>query len=137
MKNFIKLYWVSTADHGADWFILAFNKRDAERYHEDKDDYDSGMARAELICILPEDQRDEYELKENNQRACYPSTETIKACGGKFLRNERELFHIENANEDVPMHNARVVQIRNKIFAEGMLMERMCKEHNNVPFFLN
>ena len=34
IKKQIKLYWVTTADHGEDWFIFAGSARQARAYQE-------------------------------------------------------------------------------------------------------
>ena len=48
-KHTVKLYWVTTADHDEDWFILAESARSAKRYHEYYEGYGAGDARARLI----------------------------------------------------------------------------------------
>lgn len=45
----IKLYWVTTADHGEDWFIFAGSDLQARSYHEHYEGYGKGDARARLI----------------------------------------------------------------------------------------
>ncbi len=48
-KQTVKLYWVTTADHDEDWFILAESARSARAYHEDYEGYGKGDARSRLI----------------------------------------------------------------------------------------
>ena len=45
----VKLYWVTTADHDEDWFIVAESARQARAYHEHYEGYGAGDARARLI----------------------------------------------------------------------------------------
>ena len=45
----IKLYWVTTADHDEDWFILAASARQARAYHEHYEGYGKGDASSRLI----------------------------------------------------------------------------------------
>src|SRR5207302_7237945 len=43
------LYWVTTRDHGEDWFILASTAQAARRYHTEYEGYSPGDTHAELI----------------------------------------------------------------------------------------
>ncbi len=44
-----KLYWVSTSDHGEDWFIIANNTKTACKFHEECEGYNYGYAKAKEI----------------------------------------------------------------------------------------
>ena len=48
-KQTIKLYWVTTSDHGEDWFIFSDSARQARSYHEDYEGYGKGDANSRLI----------------------------------------------------------------------------------------
>ena len=48
-KQAIKLYWVTTSDHGEDWFIFSYSARQARSYHEDYEGYGKGDANSRLI----------------------------------------------------------------------------------------
>jgi len=43
-KTPIHLYWVTTPDHGEDWFILARTPQAAAKFHDDYDGYDHSAA---------------------------------------------------------------------------------------------
>ena len=45
----VSLYWVTTADHSEDWFILAKSAGAAKRFHENYEGYNHGDAKARLI----------------------------------------------------------------------------------------
>ena len=47
------LYWVTTADHDEDWFIVARTARSAANFHEDYEGYDRYDAKAEKIMSVP------------------------------------------------------------------------------------
>ena len=49
IKQTIKLYWVTTADHAEDWFIFAGSDLQARSYHEHYEGYSKGDARSRLI----------------------------------------------------------------------------------------
>ena len=36
------LYWVTTDDHGEDWFVIAGSQEEAVRFHEQEEGYDPG-----------------------------------------------------------------------------------------------
>ena len=35
----MELYWVTTEDHGEDWFIVAISSKEAAKLHEDMEGY--------------------------------------------------------------------------------------------------
>src|ERR1019366_9439405 len=49
IKQTIKLYWVTTADHAQDWFIFAGSDLQARSYHEHYEGYGKGDASSRLI----------------------------------------------------------------------------------------
>lgn len=49
IKQTVKLYWVSTADHDSDWFIFAESAGQARSYHEHHEGYGEGDAGCRLI----------------------------------------------------------------------------------------
>jgi len=48
------LSWVTTEDHGEDWFIMAHTAKEAATFHEEREGYDIGDATAEKILEIPE-----------------------------------------------------------------------------------
>jgi hypothetical protein len=100
-KQAIKLYWVTTADHDEDWFILAESARQARAYHEYYEGYDKGDARSRLIVS-------DVTLKEF-QNGTPP-------CHAQF----QDLFQIGFKNAgSIP--NRRGVKFNGEIFREGIL----------------
>ena len=92
----MKLYWVETADHAEDWFIVARSKRRAARWHESAEGYGVGDAWASFVLPIP----GELEAEEG-----WPSQELLEACGARFERSE----------------TPRTVEIAGKRFVEGYL----------------
>lgn len=104
-KSKLKLYWVETSDHDEDWFIIARNKRSAERLHENFEGYDRGDAVAEYVVTLPDDLQ---ETKEG-----WPRNKLIIACGGKIVEHE------QNAMQEIMGSGMRAVRFGDRIFKEG------------------
>jgi hypothetical protein len=100
-KQSIKLYWVTTADHDEDWFILAESARSAKRYHEYYEGYGAGDARARLIVS-------NVTLKEF-QNGTPP-------CHAQF----QDLFQI-GFQDAGTIPNRRGVKFNGEIFREGIL----------------
>ena len=50
----VMLYWVTTADHDEDWFILAKSKHSAAKFHADYEGYGPREAVAEPILAAPD-----------------------------------------------------------------------------------
>ena len=73
-----KLYWVETADHDEDWFIVARSARDARRIHEVQEGYDRGDATATLVRTL-----------EEGAKEGWPSLETLMEYGMTIHRAEQ------------------------------------------------
>jgi hypothetical protein len=48
------LYWVTSDDHGEDWFVIAGSQEEAVRFHAQEEGYDPGDAIAEHIVDLPD-----------------------------------------------------------------------------------
>ncbi len=92
----MKLYWVTTEDHGEDWFIVATSPEEASKYHEDMEGYGQGDANAEEVLHIPEDVSAEIG---------WPSDELLVSVGATFLINEQ----------------SRVVEINGRKYCEGML----------------
>jgi hypothetical protein len=104
----MKLYWVTTEDHGEDWFIVATSPEEASKYHEDMEGYARGDAIAEEVLDLPEDVSAEIG---------WPSDELLISAGATFLINDQ----------------SRVVEIGGRKFCEGML-EATINEINDDLF---
>jgi hypothetical protein len=92
----LKLYWVSTADHSEDWFMIARTSAQARRLHETAEGYDAGDAVAELVCTLP--------AEHQGASAWYPSEEVLRACGAEFLP---------------PQDGTDIVRIAGKVYGAG------------------
>lgn len=92
----MKLYWVETADHAEDWFVVAPSKSRAESLHERYEGYERGDAEASLVAVVPQS---------HEAPMGWPSNELIEACGLRILRHE----------------TPRVVEIGGKKFTEGYL----------------
>ena len=45
----MNLFWVTTSDHGEDWFVIAHSAQEAATFHKDVEGYDPGDATAEMI----------------------------------------------------------------------------------------
>ena len=100
-KQSIKLYWVTTADHDEDWFILAESARSAKRYHEYYEGYGAGDAQARLIV------RDVRLAKfTNGEPPCHAQMRELLALG------------FEDAGS-VP--NQRSMRFEGKTYTEGIL----------------
>lgn len=90
------LCWVTTEDHGDDWFIVASNAQEAIRFHEDIEGYNIGDATAEMIMKIPEGLTTEVG---------WPSEEILRACGA-----------------NIQTHGlTRIVEIGDRKFCEGLL----------------
>jgi hypothetical protein len=94
------LYWCSTEDHTADWFVVAWGSEEAAAMHEDLESFDKGEADAELVCEVPEAA---YDLVSEAGR---PAAGLIEACGGEFLPNQGDF-------------DCRVVKIAGNVYVEG------------------
>jgi len=92
----LKLYWVTTADHSEDWFIVARNAAQARRRHEDAEGYDRGDAEAEFVCRLP--------ARFQEADAVWPTKEMLRACGAEPVPNQ---------------DGADVVRIAGKVYVAG------------------
>lgn len=104
----MKLYWVTTEDHGEDWFVVATSPEDASKYHENMEGYGPDEAKAEEVLNIP---------KNVSAETGWPSDELLLAVGAKFLINDQY----------------RVVEIGGKRFCEGML-EATINEINDDLF---
>jgi hypothetical protein len=103
----MKLYWVTTEDHGEDWFIVATSPEEASKYHENMEGYGSNEATAEEVLDIPV-----YVSAETG----WPSDELLLAVGAKFLMNDQY----------------RVVEIGGKRFCEGMLDATINEINDNL-----
>lgn len=94
----MRLYWVETADHCEDWFIVAGDYEEAAIFHEDNEGYLRGDACAEEIIAIPDGVETE---------TGWPSEEVLLAVGAKYIDQGA----------------ARVVEIDGRRFCEGLLEE--------------
>jgi len=92
----MNLYWVTTSDHGEDWFVISHSAREAATFHEDFEGYDIGDATAELVMEIPD---------EVTTDIGWPSEDVLKACGGTIISHGP----------------ARVVRIGERTFSEGLM----------------
>lgn len=110
-RSSLKLYWVETADHHEDWFVIARTARDARRFFEETEGYDSGDATSRLVGHLPEELQSEvgnwWTAREVGPftSPCWPSEAHLKACGGVYLMKD----------------DTRVVLLGGRAYAEGLL----------------
>jgi hypothetical protein len=93
----VNLYWVETADHAEDWFVVARSEKRAARWHERAEGYDGdGEAWATFVVPVPGN----IQAPEG-----WPTHELLAACGARLLRVE----------------TPRVVDIDGRRFVEGYL----------------
>lgn len=92
----MKLFWVTTEDHGEDWFVIATNAKEACNFHEEQEGYDPGDITAEMILEIPDDITVDIG---------WPTHEVLRACGANFL--------VDGI--------ARVVEIGERKFCEGLM----------------
>ena len=92
----MNLYWVTTEDHGEDWFIVSNSAEEAATFHEDAEGYDPGDASAELIMTIPDGVTAD---------TGWPSEEMLTACGATIVTDEP----------------TRVVKICERTFCEGLM----------------
>ena len=92
----MNLYWVTTEDHGEDWFVIASSSQEAASFHENVEGYDIGDATAELIMEIPADITTD---------TSWPSDDVLRSCGAEIVADEP----------------ARVVKIANRTFCEGLM----------------
>lgn len=102
MNKRLKLYWVTTADHGEDCFIVSSSARKAAIFHEDNEGYDPGEAHAEKILDIPPD----IPCQSGD-----PSDELLISVGASFITVDQ----------------SRVIEINGRKFCEGM-MDALHKE---------
>jgi hypothetical protein len=101
----MNLYWITTPDGYENWFAFAKTKRQVEKFHENAEGFDNNYANAELVCRIPKELCDRYEL--TAEGAGWPSNELLKELGGKF------------DTED----NPRIINFFGKVFIEGTFTE--------------
>lgn len=92
----LKLYWVTTEDHGEDWFIIAASNHEAGELHENLEGYSAGDATSEKVLDIP--------IGIPTEKG-WPSEDLLKALGAKFYLTG----------------DARVVEIAGRLFSEGLL----------------
>jgi len=90
----MKLYWVSTSDHDADWFVAAENAPNAIAFYADAEEYDVRKAAAELVMDIP---------AEASIEQGWPPDGLLLALGAEFVY------------ESMP----RVVALNGRIYVEG------------------
>jgi len=101
IKEQIKLYWVTTADHDEDWFIFAESARQARSYHEHYEGHAKGASRARLIVS-------DVTLKEfmNGTPPCHAQFEDLVQIG---------------CQSSGSISNRRRAGLNGEIFREGIL----------------
>ncbi|MFC1866516.1 hypothetical protein ACFL0H_00020 [Thermodesulfobacteriota bacterium] len=72
----MNLYWVTTKDHGEDWFIVANNAEEAAAFHVVMEGYEPGDASTEIILEIPEGITVEVG---------WPPEELLQSCGANIL----------------------------------------------------
>ena len=77
----MNLYWVTTEDHGEDWFIVANTAEEAATFHEKQEGCDYGDATAEMILKIPEGITAELG---------WPSDEVLRSCGANIIADGLE-----------------------------------------------
>lgn len=92
----MKLYWVTTEDHAEDWFVVAYNAREASSYHEDVEGYEPRDATAEMVMEIP---------NEIITDIGWPSDQVLRCCCANIL--------VKGA--------ARVVEIGTRRFCGGLV----------------
>jgi hypothetical protein len=98
----LKLYWCSTQDHAADWFVVAHRRIQATRFFRDRAGYDEGEVSAELVLVLSDEFHDD-------QYRGWAEAELLRACGATFVRSE----------------TPRVAELQGVRYSEGMLDHRI------------
>lgn len=91
----MKLFWLETADHCNDWFIIAPQKQDAVQWFADAEGYAEYEVAASWVCDLPQ--------------------------GGDFATGwpHQRMFDVLNAHIEIE-EGARVVRIAGKTYKEGI-----------------
>lgn len=92
----MKLYWVTTEEHGEDWFVVAYNAKEAATFHGDVEGYGPGEASAEMVKEIPD---------EIAADLGWPSDEVFRSCGANLL----------------VQGPARIVEIAGRKFCEGLM----------------
>ena len=92
----MNLFWVTTIDHGEDWFVIANDAREAAQFHEDVEGYDPGDAMAEMILEIPEG---------ITVDVGWPSDEVLQTCGARIVTGPP----------------TRIVKIGDRTFCEGLM----------------
>ena len=92
----MKLFWVTTEDHGEDWFVVASNAEEASNFHEEQEGYDREDATAEMILTIPDGIAVDIG---------WPSDEVLRSCGANLLVDGL----------------TRVVEIGGRKFCEGLM----------------
>ena len=92
----MKLFWVTTEDHGEDWFVVATNAEEASNFHEEQEGYDREDATAEIILEIPGGVAADFG---------WPSDEVLQSCGANLLMDGL----------------TRVVEIGGRRFCEGLM----------------
>lgn len=107
------LFWVTTLDHGEDWFVVAPGEQWAADYHEGYEGYDVGDAEATFVMELPE-----AALAFTNGRAQHPCDDLLKACGGESVTS--------------PSYG-RAVRLDGKLYVEGTVLDSIVEEFGEFP----
>ncbi|MGC4056640.1 MAG: GIY-YIG nuclease family protein [Chitinophagaceae bacterium] len=101
----MNLYWLTTSDGFENWFVFANTQKLAEQFHENGEGYGNNYAKAELVCVIPQNLVDQYNLKE--QAEFWPSHDLLRELGAKI------------ESED----NPRIVNFNGKVYKEGNFTE--------------
>jgi len=103
----MKLYWVTTADHHEDWFMIASTVNEAAKLHEKYEGYNPGEAVAEEILQIPENMPCEKG---------WPKKQFLIDLGAVYLFDEP----------------TRVVEIKGRKFCEGLLEAEIQEITDNI-----
>lgn len=100
-----KLYWIETADHCEDWFVVSRTAREGRRFFEEMEGYHRGDSRSTLVKTLG-----------NEGKTWWPTLDELRQYGLKILRAE----------------TPRVAVYEGVRYAEGILEHSMRVGHDNL-----
>ncbi|HZL26069.1 MAG TPA: hypothetical protein VFC39_06020 [Acidobacteriaceae bacterium] len=110
-KRIIKLYWVTTEDHGEDWFILATTRPSAASYHVLYEGYNIHDASARVIVANAH-----LASYVDGPPPCHAHIEDLEALG----------FEIVDGSS-----HQRVVRYKGETFVEGVIESLVREAHDN------
>ncbi len=106
------LYWVTTSDHGEDWFIFARTSRSAASFHEKYEGYNPRDAHSRLVMTpihLPK--------LSNGELPCHAQIADLVALG----------FEVTGSDP-----HQRAVLLGEELFMEGFLQALVVQTYDNV-----